>query len=105
MAKDEDKWGYELEDEHAEQAAEPFENEREAYQPIEPESAGETARKSGLAYAAAFSLFASVAFMLGVGYVIDRFFGSAPWGLVVGIILGAVVGLYQFIRITSQISD
>lgn len=69
----------------------------------EPESIGETTRKSGLAYAAALSLFASVIVLLAVGYAADRFFNSSPWGLVVGIVFGSVIGLYQFVRITNQI--
>lgn len=69
----------------------------------EPENIGETTRKSGLAYAAALSLFASVIILLGVGYVADRFFNSSPWGLVAGIVFGSIVGLYQFVRITNQI--
>ncbi len=69
----------------------------------QPESIGETTRKSGLAYAAALSLFASVVVLLAVGYLADRLFDSSPWGLVAGIVFGSVVGLYQFVRITNQI--
>jgi F0F1-type ATP synthase assembly protein I len=70
---------------------------------FKPESEGETTRKSGLAYAAAFALFSTVAVLLGVGYLVDRYFDSSPWGIVGGIVLGSIVGLYQFVRITSQI--
>ncbi|MBC7798055.1 MAG: AtpZ/AtpI family protein [Pyrinomonadaceae bacterium] len=69
------------------------------------ESQGETNRKSGLAYAAAFALFASVVFLMGVGYAADRFFDSSPWGILVGIIFGAIVGFYQFIKISSSINS
>jgi ATP synthase protein I len=80
------------------------ENPEEEYLPdTKPDSQGETIRKSGLAYAAAITLFASVAFLLGVGWALDRWLNSSPWGMVGGIILGSVVGLYQFVRITSQI--
>ena len=78
--------------------------EKEQNQEIEPESKGETARKSGLAYAAAFTLFSSVAILLGAGYLVDLWLGSSPWGIVGGIVLGAIVGFYQFVRITSQIN-
>lgn len=70
-----------------------------------PESTGETARKSGLAYAAALALFAAVVVMLGAGYLVDLYFGSSPWGLVGGIVVGSIVGLYQFVRITNQINS
>ena len=63
----------------------------------------ETNRKSGLAYAAAINLFASVITLTGLGWVFDRWLETAPWLLVAGIVLGAVVGFYQFIRITSRL--
>jgi ATP synthase protein I len=61
-------------------------------------------RKSGLAYAAAFGLFSAVVAGLVVGWVLDRWLGTRPWILVAGIVLGAVAGFYQFIRITSKLS-
>ena len=63
----------------------------------------EVNRKSGLAYAAAFSLFGAVVAGLIAGWLLDRWLGTAPWLLVAGIVLGAVAGFYEFIRITSQI--
>lgn len=77
--------------------------EEERNQDVEPESNAETVRKSGLAYAAAFTLFSTVAVLLGAGYLLDRWLGSSPWGIVGGIVLGSIVGFYQFVRITSQI--
>jgi ATP synthase protein I len=61
-------------------------------------------RKSGMAYAAAFSLFASVVSGLIAGWLADRWLGTAPWLLVAGIVLGAAAGFYELIRITSKIS-
>jgi F0F1-type ATP synthase assembly protein I len=71
--------------------------------PAEPESAGETARKTGLALSAGITLFGSVVVMMTVGYLADRFFDSSPTGLIIGIIAGAVIGFYQFFRLSSQI--
>jgi ATP synthase protein I len=68
------------------------------------ENSEETNRKSGLAYAAAFSLFTTVVAGLIVGWVLDRWLGTRPWLLVSGIVLGAVAGFYQFIRISSKLS-
>ncbi len=61
-------------------------------------------RKSGIAYAAALTLFASVASMCGVGWLLDRWLGSSPWLLVTGLVLGAAAGFYEFIRLTSKLS-
>lgn len=63
----------------------------------------ETSRKSGLAYAAAFSLFAAVVAGLGLGWLLDRWFGTRPWLLIVGLLLGAVAGFYEFIRASSKL--
>jgi F0F1-type ATP synthase assembly protein I len=69
----------------------------------EPQSLSETVRQSGLAYSAGIVLFASVAFMLVIGWGADLLLGSSPWGLVSGIVLGALIGFVQFFRLTSQI--
>ncbi|PYS22807.1 MAG: hypothetical protein DMF72_11855 [Acidobacteria bacterium] len=61
-------------------------------------------RKSGLAYAAGFSLFAAVLAGLIVGWLLDRWLGTRPWLLVTGIVLGAAAGFYEFIRQTAKIS-
>ena len=37
-----------------------------------------------------------------VGYWIDRHYGTNPWGLVVGLVLGIVGGLYNFVREALQ---
>ncbi len=65
----------------------------------------ETNRKSGLAYAAALSLFAAVVSGLIVGWLLDRWLGTRPWLLVSGIVLGAAAGFYEFIRQTAKLSD
>jgi ATP synthase protein I len=61
-------------------------------------------RKSGMAYAAALSLFVSVLTFLGLGWFLDRWLGTSPWLLIAGIVLGSGVGLYEFVRITSKLS-
>jgi F0F1-type ATP synthase assembly protein I len=45
-----------------------------------------------------FELAAAVAgFTLG-GYWWDRYFGTSPWGLLIGVVLGLVGGMYNLIR-------
>ena len=61
-------------------------------------------RKSGLAYAAAFSLFAAVVAGLILGWLLDRWLGTRPWLLLTGIVVGSAAGLYEFIRSSSKLS-
>ena len=62
----------------------------------------ETTRKSGMAYAAGLTLFFSVVSFMGLGWLLDRWLGTS-WLLIAGIVLGACVGFYEFIRIVSKI--
>lgn len=64
----------------------------------------ETNRKAGLAYTAAFSLFAAVVSGLGLGWLLDRWLGTSPWLLVAGLVLGIVAGFYEFLRITARLN-
>lgn len=60
-------------------------------------------RKSGIAYAAGLTLFGSVVALGGVGWLLDRWLDTKPYLLVAGIVLGAAMGFYQFIRLTSRL--
>ena len=64
----------------------------------------ETNRKSGIAYAAALTLFAAVVTFCGLGWLLDRWLGTAPWLMGAGLVLGAAAGFYEFIRLTSKLS-
>lgn len=68
-----------------------------------PETMAETVRRSGLAWSAGIAFFASVVFMLIIGWGADLLLGSSPWGIVGGIVLGSLIGFVQFFRLTSQI--
>jgi ATP synthase protein I len=61
-------------------------------------------RRSGLVYAAVLSFVISTVAMLGLGWLLDRWLGTGPWLVVAGIVAGAGVGFYQFIRLLSRIS-
>ncbi|HEX8890235.1 MAG TPA: AtpZ/AtpI family protein [Pyrinomonadaceae bacterium] len=64
----------------------------------------EVTQKTGLIYAAVLSFVISTVTMLGLGWALDRWLGTAPWLVVTGIVIGAGVGFYQFIRLLSRIS-
>ena len=61
-------------------------------------------RKTGLVYAGVLSFVISTVTMLGLGWALDRWLGTGPWLVVTGIVLGAGVGFYQFVRLLSKIS-
>ncbi len=67
------------------------------------ESKSEIIRKSGMAWSAGIAFFASVAFLLIIGWFADLLLGTAPWGAVGGIIVGSIIGFVQLFRLTSQI--
>lgn len=83
-----------------------FEADKKAgyYQPpAKKESVDETARKSGMAYSASLSLAVAVVLGLGAGAMADYFLKTSPWGIIIGIALGAALGFYMFFSITSRI--
>jgi len=43
-------------------------------------------------------LVGGVAVLTGLGYGLDRWRGTAPWGMIGGAILGIVGGLYKLVR-------
>jgi len=59
-------------------------------------------RKAGYAYAAGITLFASVVSFCALGWLADRWFGTQPWFLIGGLILGSAAGLFEFIRLSSK---
>ena len=67
-----------------------------------PEEARETSRRSGMAYAAGLTIFFSVLTFMGVGWALDRWLGTS-WLMLAGIILGAAVGLFEFVMIISKL--
>lgn len=73
------------------------------YLPYTPESVDDSMRRTGLAWSLGIAFFISVGVSLFLGWLADLFLGSSPWGLVGGILLGAILGFIQFYRITSQI--
>ena len=36
------------------------------------------------------------------GWMVDKWLGSAPWGLIIGIVLGSAAGLFEFVRLSSK---
>jgi ATP synthase protein I len=53
---------------------------------------------AGPVAAASYTLVGGIILLGGIGYAVDRWWGTAPWGLVVGLALGIVVGFYELIK-------
>lgn len=60
-------------------------------------------RKSGIVYGAVFSLATAIVAFLLIGWLLDRWLKTSPWLLVAGVVVGTVVGFYQFVRMMSRI--
>ena len=67
-----------------------------------PNTDPEENRKSGYAYAAGITLVAVVVTFCGLGWLLDKWFGTEPWLLITGIVLGSAAGLFQFVRLSSK---
>ena len=48
-------------------------------------------------------LTVTVLLLGGAGWLIDDNYDSKPWGLVIGLSMGCVVGFYQFLRNVQQL--
>lgn len=72
-------------------------------QDFTPETKAESIRQSGMAWSAAIALFGSVVFFMIIGWFADLLLGTAPWSLVGGIVIGAIMGFVQFFRISLRI--
>ena len=53
---------------------------------------------AGPVAAASYTLVGGILLLGGIGYAVDRWWSTAPWGLVIGLALGIVVGFYELIR-------
>jgi ATP synthase protein I len=57
---------------------------------------------AGPAAGASYTLVGGIILLGGIGYAFDRWRGTEPWGLVVGLVLGIVVGFYELIRVAMR---
>ena len=62
----------------------------------------ETNRKTGLAYAAALSLFAAVVAGLIIGWLLDRWLGTNPVFTLIGLAVGIAAGARDFFRVIKR---
>ncbi len=58
----------------------------------------DNASRAGAAAGASYTLVGAILVFGGIGYAVDKWQGSAPWGLLVGLALGILVGFYELVK-------
>ena len=54
--------------------------------------------RAGPAASASYTLIGAIILLGGIGYGVDAWQGTAPWGLFIGLLLGVVVGFYELMK-------
>lgn len=55
-------------------------------------------RRSGPAASASYTLIGAIVLLGGIGYGVDSWLGTGPWGLFVGLLVGMAVGFYELAK-------
>ena len=58
----------------------------------------ENVTRAGPAASASYTLIGAILLLGGIGYAVDSWQGTAPWGLFAGLTLGIVVGFYELVK-------
>jgi ATP synthase protein I len=71
------------------------------------QAGGSNASRSGYAQAVKLSseFVAGIAVGVGLGWAVDRFAGTSPWGLIVGLLLGFAAGVLNVMRSVGAIAE
>jgi F0F1-type ATP synthase assembly protein I len=56
-------------------------------------------RRAGPAAGASYTLIGAIVLLGGLGYAVDAWMNTTPWGLFVGLLLGLVVGFYELAKV------
>ena len=62
------------------------------------ESLQDNVTTGGTGRRASYTLIGAIILLGGIGYGLDRWRGTAPWGLFVGLMLGLIVGFYELVK-------
>jgi len=58
----------------------------------------EPVRKSAAAAMGSYTLIGAIMLLGGIGYAVDLWWGTSPWFLLAGLLLGLIVGFYELAR-------
>lgn len=58
--------------------------------------------KSGPAAAVGYTMSGAILLLGGLGYALDEWWGTSPWLLLGGLLLGLVVGFYELAKTIWQ---
>jgi F0F1-type ATP synthase assembly protein I len=63
------------------------------------ESLQDNVQRAGPAAGASYTLIGAIILLGGIGYGVDQWRGTAPWGVFVGLLLGLIVGFYELAKV------
>jgi ATP synthase protein I len=66
---------------------------------------GYSEEASGAGYKLVAELVSGVLGGLGLGWLVDHYAGTSPFGLIVGLLLGTIAAIYLVVKTASRMSD
>jgi F0F1-type ATP synthase assembly protein I len=75
------------------------ENKRESQLAKNSRALQENAERAGPAAGASYTLIGAIILLGAVGYCVDVWRGTSPWGLLGGLILGIIVGMWELAKV------
>jgi len=60
----------------------------------------ENASNASAAAGASYTLVGAILVLGAIGYGVDKWRGTEPWGLIIGLALGMIVGFYDLVKTT-----
>jgi len=61
----------------------------------------DNASNAGAAAGASYTLVGGIILLGGLGYLFDKWQGTGPWALLIGLALGIIVGFYDLVKTTA----
>jgi ATP synthase protein I len=68
-------------------------------------ASGYSEEASGAGYKLVAELVSGVLGGLGLGWLVDRYAGTSPFGLIIGLLLGTTAAIYLVVKAASRMSD